>query len=198
MFYRVKEKIMADAAISRACANFLSDVDLKPGLAQRGGGINAAGKQQVRFAQGHSEVYSQCNVRVQTRGLVKGSLTHERYQPRAVLDLEYVWCRYRESLTGTSSLTLFDVSPLPEQVCLGLPRDALRLCELVDFNTYKRWFFIRANPLVRSIRNVVRLRTNDMGKRERSRGLLVTLADDWSRDHWGYWSSGEGYSDRME
>jgi hypothetical protein len=51
MYRRVKHKIMGDASISRACANFLSDVDLKPGQAQAGGGRNESGKQQVRFCR---------------------------------------------------------------------------------------------------------------------------------------------------
>jgi hypothetical protein len=33
MYFPVREKIMADAKISRACANFLSAVDIRPGLA---------------------------------------------------------------------------------------------------------------------------------------------------------------------
>ena len=37
---KVREKIMARAMISRSCANFLSDVDLKPGIAQSGGALN--------------------------------------------------------------------------------------------------------------------------------------------------------------
>ena len=37
---KVREKIMARAMISRSCANFLSDVDVKPGIAQSGGALN--------------------------------------------------------------------------------------------------------------------------------------------------------------
>lgn len=62
---------MANAKISRACANFLSDVDLKPGLAQSGGGINDAGTQQVRFVGSSYDVWSECNVQVETRGLFR-------------------------------------------------------------------------------------------------------------------------------
>jgi hypothetical protein len=197
MYDRVREKIMSEAAISRACANFLSDVDLKPGLAQSGGGINRSGRQQVRFVANPYGVDSDCNVLVQMRGLVRGSLTHQRYHPRAVLDLEYSWCRYREHLPGTSSLTLFDV-PLPEQVCIGLPRDTYRLCKIIDFSRYKPWFFIRANPIVRSIRNVKRLRTMENRNRVRSEGLLFTMVDECAHEHWAYWSSEKGYSDRMD
>jgi hypothetical protein len=196
MYKRVYEKIMADARISRACANFLSDVDVKPGLAQSGGGLNGAGQQRLRFVDGMNRIRSYCNVHVATRGLVAGSLTHVRPADLAVLDLEYRWCRYREHLTGVSSLTLFDVT-LPEQVCAGLPRDKYRLREIVDFSSYKPWFFIRANPTVRSIRNVVRMRTVDHKKREPRPGLLVTMVDDWSQANWGYWSSQHGYRDQM-
>ncbi|MBW6525270.1 hypothetical protein KZ813_00270 [Sphingomonas sp. RHCKR7] len=196
MYDRVREKIMADAKISRACANFLSDVDLKPGLAQGGGGVNAARKQQIRFVDNIYSVRSECNVNVRTRGLVTGSLTHARPAPFAVLDLEFRWCRYREHLTGVSSLTLFGTT-LPEQVCAGLPRDKYRLCEIVDSSGYKPWFFFRANLRVRSIRNVVRMCTVDYNKRAPRRGLLITMIDEWSHDNWGYWSSEQGYRDQM-
>ncbi len=197
MYFRVREKIMADAKISRACANFLSDVDIKPGLAQQGGGVNENGIQQLRFVGKVGVMPSRCNVHIDTRGLISGSLTHRRLAPIAVLDLEYPWCRYREHLTGVSSLTLFDVS-LPEVICCGLRRDTHRLCDLIEFRRYKPWFFIRANPMVRSIRNVTRMQTIGNGKRRRSTGLLVTMIDDWSRENWGYWSPADGYSDRMD
>lgn len=197
MYFPVREQIMADAKISRACANFLSAVDIRPGLAQQGGGVNASGLQRVRFVDNDYGPWSQCNIRVKTRGLVRGSLTHRRYDPIAVLDLEYRWCRYREHLTRASSLTLFDVS-LPEVICCGLPRDTHRLCDLIEFSRYKPWFFIRANPMVRSIRNVTRMQTIGNGQRRRSTGLLVTMIDDWSRENWAYWSPYRGYSDRID
>lgn len=196
MYGRVYDKIMADARISRACANFLSDVDVKPGIAQSGGGLNRADRQQIRFVNSMNRVRSRCNVNVRTRGLVEGSLTHARPADLAVLDLKYRWCRYREHLTGISSLTLFEAT-LPEQVCAGLPRDKYRLSEIVDFSDYKPWFFIRANPTVRSIRNVVRMRTVDYRSRAPSHGLLVTMVDDWSQANWGYWSPAHGYRDQM-
>lgn len=197
MYQYVNEKIMSHAKISRACANFLSDVDLKPGMVQRGGGINEAGTQQVRFVDSSCQVWSPCNMRAETRGLVRGSLSHQRHAPLAVLDLEFRWCRYREHLTGASSLTLFDVV-LPEVSCVGLPRDKYRLTEIIDFSRYKPWFFIRANPLVRSIRNVTRLQTVGYRKRKRTRSLLVTIADEWSVENWSYWSPEYGYLDRMD
>lgn len=197
MYFRVREKMMADAKISRACANFLSDVDLKPGLAQQGGGVNQNGMQQVRFVDINDWGWSNCNVCVNSWGLIRGSLTHRRPAPIAVLDLEYRWCRYREHLTGISSLTLFGVS-LPEVICDGLARDTRQLCDLIDSSRYKPLFFIRANPLVRSIRNVTRMQTIGYGKRRRSTGLLVTMIDDWSRENWRYWSPDDGYSDRMD
>ena len=113
-----------------------------------------------------------------------------------MLDLEYRWCRFREHLTGASTLTLFG-GTLPEQVCAGLPRDKYQLCEIVDFSSYKPWFFIRANPTVRSIRNVVRMRTIDYEKRAPQRVLLVTMVDHWSRSNWSYWSPQGGYRDQM-
>lgn len=196
MYNRVRDKIMADARISRACANFLSDVDLKPGSTQGGGGVTARGRQQVRFVDSMTREWSECNVHVRTRGLVRGSLTHARPRDLAVLDLEYRWCRFREHLTGASTLTLFGAT-LPEQVCAGLPRDKYQLCEIVDFSSYKPWFFIRANPTVRSIRNVVRMRTIDYEKRAPQRALLVTMVDHWSRSNWSYWSPQGGYQDQM-
>ncbi|MBI0532058.1 hypothetical protein [Sphingomonas sp. TX0522] len=196
MYVRVREKIMSEARISRACANFLSDVDLKPGYAQSGGGMNANCRHQVRFVDSMNRVQSVCNVDVRTRGLVAGSLTHARPAELAVLDLECQWWRYREHLTGVSPLTLFDAA-LPEQLCAGLPRDKYRLCEIVDFSSYKPWFFIRADPRVRSIRNVVRMRTIEYMKRAPRSGLLITMVDDWSHANWRYWSFEHGYQDQM-
>jgi hypothetical protein len=196
MYDRVREKIMWDAKISRACANFLSDVDLKPGAAQSGGGINRKQQHQIRFVDSNYRQWSVCNVDVVTRGLVRGSLTRQGTSPIGVLDLEYEWCRYREFTTGMSTLTLFDVM-IPEQVCAGLPADRYRLCDLVDFSRYKRWFFIRANPKVRSIRNVIRMRVDDRGKRHPCPGILVTMKDEWSRSNWAYWSHEGGYIDVM-
>lgn len=115
MYETVREKIMSDANISRACANFLSDVDLKPGAAQSGGGINGKQQHQIRFVDSNYRQWSVCNVDVVTRGLVRGSLTRQGTSPVGVLDLEYDWCRYREFATGASTLTLFDVM-IPEQV----------------------------------------------------------------------------------
>ena len=58
MYNRVRDKIMADARISRACANFLSNVDLKPGSTQGGGGVTARGRQQVRFVDSMTREWS--------------------------------------------------------------------------------------------------------------------------------------------
>jgi hypothetical protein len=64
---------MARAAITQAGANFLSDVDLKPGRAQSSGGQNSSGSQQIRFVDWGCQIHSGCNVQVKTRSLVGGS-----------------------------------------------------------------------------------------------------------------------------
>jgi len=72
------------------------------------------------------------------------------------------------------------------------------LDDVVEVARGHAWFFIRANPLVRSIRNVTRMQTIGYGNRRRGTGLVVTMIDDWSRENWGYWLPADGYSDRMD
>lgn len=197
MYRFVRDTIMAEAKISRACANFLSDARLYPWLAQGGGGINDAGTQQVRFSSNGASVSSRCDVWIDAPALISGSLTRRMGHPLAVLDLEYHSFRYREHLSGTSTLTLFDVT-LPETICVGLPRDTYRLKQIIDFSRYKPWFFVRADPLARSIRSATRLQTIDYKMHARTKALIVTMVDEWSQKNWDYWSPEHGYVDRME
>lgn len=123
--------------------------------------------------------------------MISGSIKRDRFASRATLELEYPWFRFLESKNGFTMLTLWD-KQLPELVCSAASTGEYRLLDLVDFSAFKKLFFIRANPIVYSMKNVVRARRikdlyRSNGKRVASRALLLTMKDDWSTENWNYW-----------
>ena len=80
---KVREKIMARAMISRSCANFLSDVDVKPGIAQSGGALNKHQHHKIRFRSKY-DCWSETDIVLEKRGsLLAGSMEHARFAKRA-------------------------------------------------------------------------------------------------------------------
>ena len=199
---KVREKIMARAMISRSCANFLSDVDVKPGIAQAGGALNKHQHQKIRFRSKY-DCSSETDIVLEKRGsLLAGSMEHARFAKRATLDLEYRWFRFRESRNGFSMLAIWD-KELPATICAAGSSGNYRLLDLVDFSDFKPLFFVRSNPVVHSLKNVTRMRRSPEmqrsgGERRRCKALLITMKDEWSKSFWGYWSPEEGYLSTMD
>ena len=82
---KVREKIMARAMISRSCANFLSDVDVKPGIAQSGGALNKHQHQKIRFRSKY-DCWSETDIVLEKRGsLLAGSMEHARFAKLSVV-----------------------------------------------------------------------------------------------------------------
>jgi hypothetical protein len=194
--YKVSGKIMSDAMISSCCANFLSDMDIKPGIAQSGGALNKNKDQNIRFTNGYTAWSEACLKLRQPNNMIAGSMRWERFAERATLDLDYKWFRFRETKNGFSMLTLWD-RELPATICAAISPAQYRLLDLVDFSNLKPFFFVRANPEVHSLKNVVRM-CKVKGKygsieKVRSKAILITMKDYWSQDNWGYWSSEYGY-----
>lgn len=199
---RIYDKIMFDAMISQSCANFLSDVDIKPGRIQSGGALDKYGDQRIRFPATYDR-WSMSDVRPGDRGsLIAGAMRRDRFAERATLNVEYKWFRYSESKDGRSTLTLWD-KELPAAICAGVKSGQHHLLDLVDFSEFKPLFFVRANPVIHSLKNVSRMRRVDgfhksAGTRRSCSALLVSMKDDWSRDHWGYWTPKGGYRSTMD
>lgn len=196
----VREKIMWDAMISQCCANFLSDIDIHPGRAQSGGALNEKGHQLIRFSDGMTR-WDETHLRLPKRtNMIAGSMRRERFAKRATLEIDYEWFRFRESKNGFSMLTLWG-RELPDTICAAASQ-GYRLLDLVDFSSIAPIFFIRANPRVHALKNVVRMRRikdyGTLGKKVRSKGLVITMKDEWSRENWGYWTPEDGYSSTMD
>ena len=81
---------------------------------------------------------------------------------------------YREHGNGLADLILFD-QQLPETICLGLDRDRYRLTQLVEHE--HEIFYLKADPLVRRMRNAQRL-----GRPV----LVITLVPIWAEANWRY------------
>ena len=86
---------------------------------------------------------------------------------------------YREHGNGIAELSVLG-RQLPEVVCLGLERDRYRLSQLVE-HKYDP-FYLKADPLVRRMRNARRL-----GRP----ALVLTLVPTWTEVHWDYSDGGD-------
>jgi len=131
--------------------------------------------------------------------MIAGSMRWERFAKRATLELDYKWFRFRESKNGFSMLTLWG-RELPETICAAIGPAQYRLLDLVDFSQLKPLFFVRANPKVHSLKNVVRMCKVKRGwsiEKARRKALLITMKDDWSQNNWSYWSRENGYKSTL-
>ena len=201
MVIKVDKKIMGTAMISQCCANFLSDLDIKPGIAQAGGALNAKGHQQIRFSKG-VERWSERQLLLRKRsGMITGSMERQRFANRATLDVDYERFRFRETKNGFSMLTLWG-REAPATICAAMSGGTYSLLDLIDFSASKPFFFVRANPKVHAVKNVIRMRRTKeygtIGRKVRSKGLLITMKDDWSTKNWAYWCPAEGYKSIMK
>lgn len=81
---------------------------------------------------------------------------------------------YREHRDGVADLIIFN-RELPHLICLGLERDHFRLTQLIEqeFDS----FYLKSDPLVRSMRNAQRL-----GRP----ALVLRVLPTWSDRHWDY------------
>ena len=90
---------------------------------------------------------------------------------------------------------------LPDTICAAASQ-GYRLLDLVDFSSIAPIFFVCANPRVHALKNVVRMRRikdyGTLGKKVRSKGLVITMKDEWSRENGGYWTPEDGYSSTMD
>jgi hypothetical protein len=198
----VKEKIMFDAMISTCCANFLSDIDVKPGTVQGGGVLNEKNQQRIRFSTTYHS-YSPADVRfTKPRNMLMGQIRRDGKSVRATLEVDYTWFRFRESKDGFSMLILWD-KDLPMILCANISNGNYHLNDIIDLSRHKPLFFVRSNPYIHSVKNVSRMRTFAdgyfaSGTRRKSRGLLITMIDDWSEENWSYWSPDSGYRSTID
>lgn len=185
-------KIMGDAKISESCAYFLSIIRKYPGHIQSGGFVDQKGDQILNLSRPYY-MYDECA----KRKFYKVKIVRKRANGRATLSLHHPDFIFYETPSGMTKLILIGYQ-LPETVTTGLPRSIKRLSEIFDVSLWRGHFFVKADPLVVSIKNVrkkISIRQG-IGRPMQSKVckcLEVRLDDDWSVQNWGYWEEDLGF-----
>jgi len=195
--YPVSSKIMSDAMISKTCALFLSDVDIKPGCIQCGGYMTRGRNHIVHLTNKRVESKYR-SIKMENTSAFSAVIRRDTHSSRACLAVKYKWFDYRERQTGRAYFTILR-KRVPESILAAVACRKFRLLDIVDMSHLKPIWLVRSNPVLVAAKNTQKSITVDDIYGYRSRKIEVpaiefTLVDDWSRDNWGYWNSVTGYA----
>ena len=165
---------MGDAMISRACACFLSNANLRPLQIRLGGGLNGKKDQIIRFIK--SRERSHALIEINDPALSGARLERRHDRDRAILTVRYPGFYFRETVYGYSKLTIYNVA-LPEAACRGKSKRGLRLSQLIQLEGRNAAFLRQADPVVLTLCN------RDEGRWE---AIEVRMQDEWSQDNWSF------------
>ena len=196
----VSDKIMGDAMISKTCALFLSDADIKPGHVQGGGYLTDKGTHVVHLARKH-DYRNYRALKMSGTSAKEAAIRRNARASRACLMVKYNWLHYHEYQTGKNRLILLNRTA-PVTVLMAIASRNFRLLDIIDTSHLKPFWLVRSNPLFVSAKNVRKTITVDRFGSYSLRKVEVpaiefTTVDDWSRSNWGYWDRETGYVSSM-